>query len=77
MMEYRYPRLIRSMILAACLSDNEAACSIRNWKTNRDIWSGEAVNHFGGFIELIKHARLSHSFRASKSLLETHKDRPS
>lgn len=44
---FRYPRIIRLMQFAACLSVGEAESCIRDFKAG-DPYSGEAVNHFGG-----------------------------
>jgi len=43
----KYPRTIKAMQKAACLSTYEAAAAIRDYKRG-DKYSGEAVNHFGG-----------------------------
>ncbi len=43
----RYPRLIRAMCWAACLTSSEAVGAIYDHQIG-DRWAGEAVNHFGG-----------------------------
>jgi hypothetical protein len=43
----RYPRVLRLMAFAACLSPTEAAACIRDFKAG-SAFSGEAVNHYGG-----------------------------
>lgn len=57
----RLERLIVAMKDAACLTDGEAICAISGWLSRRDEWSCEAVNHFGGFLECVKYARICHS----------------
>ncbi len=52
----RYPRLIRAMCWAAILSRNEAVSAIQCHQ-NGDKWSGEAVNHFGGNVAVIRAGR--------------------
>jgi hypothetical protein len=63
----RWPRLIRCMQWVAILSQSEAACGIRDYRTGRDnprirdlLYSGggEAVSHFGGPREVIQRAIL-------------------
>lgn len=57
----RYPRLFSAMQDAACLSYGEAHAAIRVWREVKDNYSSEAVNHFGGFQEVVKAARALHS----------------
>lgn len=52
-----YPRLERALKLAGCLTQTEVDAAIRNWRVCRDIYSGEAANHFGGFLCLVQSAR--------------------
>lgn len=53
--EQRYPRLIRLMTFAACLSKSEASACIRDFVDGR-AYSGEAVDHFGGTDVVIHRA---------------------
>ena len=51
-----YPRrLLRCMQYVAVLSDSEAKCAVRDWRAGY-IYSGEAVNHYGGTLRVIKRA---------------------
>ena len=58
----RYPRLVRCMQFVACLSEGEAACAIRDWRS-RSLYGldnplgGEAVCHFGGCLAVLLAAR--------------------
>lgn len=45
--ERRWPRLIHAMQWVACLSSGEAESCVRDYLEGR-MYSGEAVNHFGG-----------------------------
>lgn len=45
--EQRYPRIIRLMIFAACLSRGEATACIRDYVAGFE-YSSEAVNAYGG-----------------------------
>lgn len=51
----RYPRLIRAMQFVACLTKGEAGCAIRDYRAG-SLYSGEAVNHFGGTSVVIARA---------------------
>jgi hypothetical protein len=66
-------RLRKAMKQAAILSDTEVDFALKAWVERRDIWSGEAVNSFGGFHELLWSARRVHSFRVKNGL---HKEKP-
>lgn len=61
--EQRYPRIIRLMQFAACLSTSEAAGCIRDY-VDGSQYSGEAVNHYGG----------THAVMASAMRLRTRYD---
>lgn len=66
----RYRRFIRLMQWAACLSEGEAACCIRDYRNGLE-YSGEAVNHFGGTRAVILGAarlRASYSLRRALQL---------
>lgn len=57
----RFPRLIRAMQFAAVLSRGEAISCIRDYLRG-DKWSGEAVNHYGGTLAVIRAAiRVRHA----------------
>lgn len=49
----RYPRLLRAMRWAACLADLEAQSAIIMHRAGHDC-AGEAVNHFGGCLKVIR-----------------------
>jgi hypothetical protein len=53
--EQRYPRLIRLMQFAACLSLGEASACIRDY-VNGYEYSSEAVNAYGGASQVIERA---------------------
>lgn len=53
--ERRYPRLIRAMRWAACLTPGEAVCAIYLYQMGDD-YSSEAVNHYGGNRAVIRDA---------------------
>lgn len=52
----RYPRLIRSMRWASILSEGEACGALYQHQIGNG-WAGEAVNHAGGVVAVIRHAR--------------------
>lgn len=57
-----YPRLVKAMQWAACLSEGEANACIRDHKAGFPF-SGEAVNHYGGtraVLERAASARVRH-----------------
>lgn len=65
----KYPRLIRLMQAVAILSSYEAASAIRDYLRKpvyggQDVSGGEAVQHFGGTLAVIRAAiRQRHNFR--------------
>lgn len=64
--EARYPRIIRLMQFAACLSRGEASACIRDFKAGR-AYSGEAVNHYGGtraVIDAVLRLRTNYTVRS-------------
>lgn len=74
---HRYPRLLRAMRWAACLSGSEAAATLRDVRDvchgylepGYLIWGGgEAVSHFGGPQAVISAAiRCRHITRKPKA----------
>lgn len=63
----RYPRLIFFMQMAAILSKSEAACAIRDY--HRGWLSGEAVEHYGGAVEVI-HAAITQRHYRQRAIRE-------
>ena len=53
--EARYPRLIRAMKFAACLCDLEAISCIQMHLAGH-AYAGEAVNHYGGNVAVLRGA---------------------
>ena len=51
----RFPRLLRAMRWASCLSSLEAECALVMHLAGHE-WAGEAVNHGGGCKHVIRHA---------------------
>lgn len=51
----RYPRLLRAMRWAACLSEMEAISCIAMHSAGH-AYAGEAVNHYGGNLAVIRGA---------------------
>lgn len=68
--ERRYPRLVRCMQRVACLSQGEASCALRDWRSRArygldNPLGGEAVCHFGGCLRVIREAiRYRHTIRS-------------
>ena len=52
-MKKSYPRLVHSMQWVAILSSGEALACIRDYKDGQK-YSGEAVNHFGGTVAVVR-----------------------
>jgi hypothetical protein len=70
--EKRYPRLIRAMCWAACLSTGEAACAIRDFRHYPGCMGGEAVAHYGGPERAIREAiRHRHTVTRMRKLYAT------
>lgn len=55
----RYPRLIRALCWAGCLTEGEAVGAIYNRQIGEE-WAGEAVNHFGGVQAVLRAAAGQH-----------------
>lgn len=51
----RYPRLVRLMQFAACLSATEACAAIRDYVDGNE-YSSEAVAHYGGSTLVVQRA---------------------
>lgn len=54
-MAHPTPRLLRLVKWVGILSDGEAEACVRDYREGR-VYSGEAVNHFGGTRRLIERA---------------------
>ncbi len=65
--EQRYPRLIRLMCFAACLSTSEASACIRDY-VDGHLYSGEAVNHYGGTRAVLERAAKLRTNRAVRTI---------
>lgn len=55
----RYHRLIQTMCWSACLTESEAVGAIRHHQIG-EKWAGEAVNHFGGVVSVLRAAAGQH-----------------
>ena len=59
----RYPLLLRAMRFAACLATTEATSCIQMHRAGHE-YAGEAVNHYGGCVAVIRGAiRCRHAAR--------------
>ena len=67
----RYPRLLRAMKWAACLSETEASATLRDLRNgNARYGGGEAVSHFGGPLAVLQAAkRCRHNTRIDMTRL--------
>jgi hypothetical protein len=54
-LEAKYSRLLANMRWAAMLSNGEALACLRDYRAG-DKYSGEAVNHYGGTVAVVKAA---------------------
>jgi hypothetical protein len=52
---HRWPRLLRAMCWAACLNDAEAVSCLVMHRAGHGF-AGEAVNHYGGCVAVIRSA---------------------
>lgn len=63
-----HKRLKTTIKTAFSFSDTEIEAAFRRYSETKDIYSSEAVNAFGGFLQLVKAARYAHKRKLRRRL---------
>jgi len=64
----RFPRLHKAL-RNLCFSHTEVDSALSGWIFQKTEYGSEAQNHYGGFTEMVRMARRSHSFRVRIGIL--------